>query len=83
MFELIRGLGQRKQGLIRTHHTHPAVCARARRFFGSWASATVAAGVDYHLTIQRVRQRFLRTRQSEKGATCQHVHGPSSRRSPR
>ena len=77
VLELIRRLGRRRQGLFRTHHTHPALYARARRLFGNWASAVAAAGIDYHLTIRRVRRRSLRSRRGEKGATCQHVHGPS------
>jgi len=66
VLELIRRLGRRDKGLFRTHHTHPALYARARRFFGSWAAAVSAAGLDYRLTIRRAHQRAIRTRRRRR-----------------
>jgi hypothetical protein len=66
VLELIRRLGQREKGLLRTHRTHPALYARARRFFGSWASAVAAAGLDYRLAIHRARQQSLQTRRRRR-----------------
>jgi hypothetical protein len=68
VLELIRRLGRREQGLFRTHRTHPALYARARRFFGSWASAVTAAGLDYRLAIHRARQHSIRARRRHERA---------------
>lgn len=66
VLEVIRRLGQREKGLFSTHRTHPALYARARRFFGSWACAVAAAGLDYRLAIYRARQQSLCTRRRRR-----------------
>jgi len=66
VLELIRRLGRREMGLFRTHRTHPALYARARRFFGNWASAVAAAGIDYRVAVHRARQQSIRTRRRRR-----------------
>jgi hypothetical protein len=53
----IRRLSDRREGLIRIHHTHSALYARARRQYGSWSNAVRAAGLDYDDAMRRVRER--------------------------
>jgi hypothetical protein len=48
--------------LFRMHREHPGLYARARRLFGSWASAVAAAGVDHDRAIADARRRSLETR---------------------
>ena len=62
VLERIHQLASREAGLFRTHQTHSALYARARRLFGSWAQAVAAAGVDYTNTIESARRRSLDTR---------------------
>jgi len=62
VLERIHQLASREAGLFRTHQTHSALYARARRLFGSWARAVAAAGVDYSTTIESARRRSLDTR---------------------
>ena len=58
----IRLLAGSVDGLFRIHHTHSDLYARARRQFGSWASAVAAAGVDYSNAVNSARQRATETR---------------------
>jgi hypothetical protein len=48
--------------LFRMHREQPALYARARRLFGSWANAVAAAGVDHDRAIADARRRSLETR---------------------
>ena len=66
VIELIQRLERRQQSLFRIHVSHPALYARARRFFGSWAAAVRAAGLDYPLAVRRARQQSLLTRRRRR-----------------
>jgi hypothetical protein len=44
-------------GLFRVHIAEPALYARARRLFGSWARALAAAGLDHHAAVSEARRR--------------------------
>jgi len=44
-------------GLFRVHLAEPALYARARRLFGSWARALAAAGLDHTATVSAARRR--------------------------
>jgi hypothetical protein len=44
-------------GLFRVHLAEPALYARARRLFGSWARALDAAGLDHTATVSAARRR--------------------------
>ncbi|HVP14664.1 MAG TPA: hypothetical protein VMS88_03910 [Terriglobales bacterium] len=68
MLDLIRRLGQRREGLVGIHATHPALYACARRCFGSWAAAVRAAGMDYWSLIRRARQQAIVTRRRKRRA---------------
>ncbi len=48
--------------LFRVHREAPALYARARRMFGTWAGALSAAGVDHGQTLQEARRRSFETR---------------------
>src|SRR5262245_63490242 len=48
--------------LFRMHHAQPALYARARRLFGSWAGALAAAGVDHARAVADARRRSLEDR---------------------
>ena len=48
--------------LFRVHLDHPAMYARARRLFGTWAGALHATGVDYEGVIAEARRRAAATR---------------------
>lgn len=48
--------------LFRVHREAPALYARARRMFGTWAGALTAAGVDHGQTLQEARRRSFETR---------------------
>ncbi|HEY6193882.1 MAG TPA: hypothetical protein VI504_02480 [Candidatus Eisenbacteria bacterium] len=48
--------------LYRMHHAQPALYARARRLFGSWANALAAAGVDHARAVAEARRRSVETR---------------------
>ena len=43
--------------LFRMHREHPALYARARRMFGSWAGALAEAGVDHDRAVADARRR--------------------------
>jgi hypothetical protein len=40
----------------------PALYARARRLFGSWAAALEASGLDHRATLAAARRRSIETR---------------------
>lgn len=48
--------------LFRVHHQHPALYARARRLFGTWANALARAGVDPARTLDDARRRSQASR---------------------
>jgi len=62
VLERIRSLARSSDGLFRVHHRQPGFYARARRLFGSWSAAVVAAGVDYASAVTAARERALRNR---------------------
>jgi hypothetical protein len=57
----IRELARRDR-LFRVHLDVPALYARARRLFGSWAAALEAAGLDHGATTAAARRRAIETR---------------------
>lgn len=48
--------------LFRVHLDHPALYARARRLFGSWADAVVRAGHDHQRAVSDARRRSVESR---------------------
>ena len=54
-------------GLFRVHLGHPALYARARRQFGSWAEAVARSGADYAGAVEAARRRSIATRRSRRG----------------
>ena len=63
VLRLIRQLGDRG-ALFRVHRNHPALYARARREFGSWAGALARAGLDHAHALTEARQRSIATRRA-------------------
>lgn len=57
----VRRLAERGE-LFRVHLDHPALYARARRQFGSWAGALERAGLDHAGALAEARRRSLETR---------------------
>ena len=53
--------------LFRVHLEKPALYARARRLWGSWAEALRAAGLDPRTIQNAARQRALETRRLKRG----------------
>lgn len=51
-----------RNALFRVHLDAPALYARARRLFGSWASALATAGVDYGEAVAAARRRAVEHR---------------------
>jgi len=51
-----------REGLFRVHLDAPALYARARRLFGSWAAALRATGLDHAVTVAEARRRALESR---------------------
>ena len=51
-----------RDGLFRVHLDAPALYARARRLFGTWAAALAAAGVSHDATVAAARRRSIETR---------------------
>lgn len=49
-------------GLFRVHLAEPALYARARRLFGSWARAVEAAGLDHTAVVSAARRRAHESR---------------------
>jgi hypothetical protein len=64
----IRRLAEEPAGIFRVHRTHTALYGRARRCFGSWSAAVMAAGIDYGAAIERARERSLQTRRVGRSA---------------
>lgn len=62
VLQRIRTLAARRTGLFRVHLEQPGLYARARRRFGSWAAAVLAAGFDYSQVVQSGRARALDAR---------------------
>jgi len=52
--------------LFRVHIHRPALYARARRLFGTWAGALAAAGVDHRSTVEAARRTSLETRRTRR-----------------
>ncbi len=48
--------------LFRVHLDHPALYARARRLFGSWAEAVARAGHDHGRAVNDARRRSVESR---------------------
>jgi len=48
--------------LFRVHLDHPALYARARRLFGSWAGAVARAGHDHGIAVDHARRRSVESR---------------------
>jgi hypothetical protein len=57
----IRRLGEQGE-LFRVHLDHPALYARARRQFGSWAGALAQAGLDHAGALAEARRRSVAAR---------------------
>ena len=57
--ELLQRIRERAAmgGLFRVHLAEPALYARARRLFGSWARALGAAGLDHTAAVSAARRR--------------------------
>ena len=51
-----------RNALFRVHLDAPSLYARARRQFGTWASALVAAGVDHAAAVGAARRRSVEHR---------------------
>jgi hypothetical protein len=64
VLDRIRTIAARGDGLVRIHHTHGSLYARARRMFGSWRAAVAAAGEDYHEILLAARRRSMRSRRA-------------------
>jgi len=62
LLDRIRRLAVSRGGLFRVHQRNAGLYARARRIFGSWSAAVVAAGLDYREALTGARQRAARTR---------------------
>ena len=56
VLERIRDRGLSGQ-LFRVHLDEPALYARARRMFGTWAAALAAAGLNYRAAMDDARRR--------------------------
>jgi hypothetical protein len=61
----IRELADKGQ-LFRVHLDAPALYARARRLYGTWAAALAAAGVNHGAAVAAARQRSLETRRRRR-----------------
>jgi hypothetical protein len=66
LLEIIRQLSRRGAGLFRVHRTHPGLYARARRLFGSWSGAVMAAGIDYSQVVTAAIERSVSNRQRRR-----------------
>ena len=62
--ELLQRIRERaaEGGLFRVHLAEPALYARARRLFGSWARALAAAGLDHTAAVSEARRRAHESR---------------------
>ena len=66
VLDAIQGLHGNAGGLSRIHRTHPALYAQARRAFGSWRAAGVAAGLDYGQELHESLRRGLMLRDQRR-----------------
>lgn len=55
-----------RNALFRVHLDAPALYARARRLFGTWASALAAAGVDHDAAVAAARRRAVEHRRGQR-----------------
>lgn len=55
-----------QNALFRVHLDAPALYARARRLFGTWASALDAAGVDHGAAVEAARRRAVESRRGRR-----------------
>lgn len=62
---LVRQLAARGE-LFRVHLGRPALYARARRQFGSWAEAVTRAGADYAGAVESARRHSIATRRTRR-----------------
>lgn len=53
-------------GLFRVHISRPALYARARRIWGTWAAALAAAGIDHEDTMSDARKRSMDSRRQRR-----------------
>jgi len=51
-----------RNALFRVHLDAPSLYARARRQFGTWAAALLAAGVDHDAAVKAARRRAVEHR---------------------
>ena len=56
----------REERLFRVHFDQPALYARARRLWGSWAGALLAAGLDHAAIVDAARRRAMETRRRRR-----------------
>ncbi len=61
----IQGLAT-EGALFRVHLDHPALYARARRLFGSWAGAVARAGHDHGRAVHDARRRSSQGRRRDQ-----------------
>jgi hypothetical protein len=54
--------------LFRVHFDRPALYARARRLWGSWSGALIAAGLEPRLILGAARERANETRRRARAA---------------
>jgi hypothetical protein len=59
--------------MFRVHLDNPALYARARRLWGSWAGALLAAGLDYERIIAKARRRAIAARRRTPGEGATHA----------
>ena len=69
ILDRIRRLAVSRGGLFRVHQRNASLYARARRRFGSWSAAVVAAGLDYREALSGARQRAARNRRHRSPRT--------------
>jgi len=69
ILDRIRRLAASRGGLFRVHERNASLYARARRFFGSWSAAVVAAGLDYREALSGARRRAASNRRHRSRRT--------------
>ena len=67
VIQRIRELGA-NGGLFRVHLDQPALYARARRLFGTWAEAVARAGHDHGRAVSEARRRSVEGRRRDGAA---------------
>jgi len=55
-----------RNALFRVHLDAPALYARARRLFGTWAAALLSAGVDHASAVESARRRAVEHRRHQR-----------------